>query len=99
MGKVKAKSTTTTGSNVPVYQFPIGKVKVGRRLKRCARSLYVSIPYGKGKAETCSIGQFELLVSIPYGKGKAEWKRLKNKVEAESVSIPYGKGKGKSDTN
>ena len=49
MGKVKAKSTTTTGSNVPVYQFPIGKVKVGRRLKRCARSLYVSIPYGKGK--------------------------------------------------
>ena len=30
-------------------QFPIGKVKVGRRLKRCARSLYVSIPYGKGK--------------------------------------------------
>ena len=30
-------------------QFPIGKVKVGRRLKRFARSLYVSIPYGKGK--------------------------------------------------
>ena len=91
MGKVKAKSTTTTGSNVPVYQFPIGKVKVGRRLKRCARSLYVSIPYGKGKANKSHILTLSCLVSIPYGKGKE--RTLYESVCRAFVSIPYGKGK------
>ena len=73
MGKVKAKSTTTTGSNVPVYQFPIGKVKVGRRLKRCARSLYVSIPYGKGKARfSRNTTLMRNLYQFPMGKVKRE---------------------------
>ena len=71
MGKVKAKSTTTTGSNVPVYQFPIGKVKVGRRLKRCARSLYVSIPYGKGKGKAkASFAMAAAAYQFPMGKVK-----------------------------
>ena len=45
-------------------QFPIGKVKVGRRLKRCARSLYVSIPYGKGKENLRDSTRFLILSGI-----------------------------------
>ena len=53
-------------------QFPIGKVKVGRRLKRCARSLYVSIPYGKGKARfSRNTTLMRNLYQFPMGKVKS----------------------------
>ena len=95
MGKVKAKSTTTTGSNVPVYQFPIGKVKVGRRLKRCARSLYVSIPYGKGKVVFGRVSMM-MIIKYQFPMGKVKRKKQFNCNDNSLVSIPYGKGKVKN---
>ena len=66
---------------------------MGRRLKRCARSLYVSIPYGKGKARDVPLDFIKRgLVSIPYGKGK-DTETLLTHDEIIEYQFPMGKVK------
>ena len=69
----------------------MGKVK-GRRGCGPRSGLYVSIPYGKGKADDSKeIGHYWDRYQFPMGKVKETDTR---QIIAEcNVSIPYGKGK------
>ena len=49
-------------------------------------SIFVSIPYGKGKAKLDSIILKEDVVSIPYGKGKDMGVPIEARVIIDSIN-------------
>ena len=69
MGKVKPIVHYSSSYHAK-YQFPMGKVKCNCSQCIIPHSRQVSIPYGKGKADSALLFILSRKVSIPYGKGK-----------------------------